>query len=94
MAVNNAINDSDVNWRDYIVCDAEILGGKPTLKGTRLSVEFVLELLVGGWDREAIHRNYPNLTEKHIRAVLAYAAETFREDRFHLLPPIQARHPV
>ena len=80
---------SEIDWRQYIVCDPAVLGGKPTLKGTRLGVEFVLELLAGGWDREAIRENYPNLTEERIRAVLAYAAETFREDRFHLLPPAE-----
>ncbi len=76
-----------VNWRDHIVCDPAVLGGKPVLKGTRLAVEFVLELLAGGWDRTAIRENYPNLTEERISAVLGYAAETFREERFHLLPP-------
>ncbi len=76
-----------INWRDYIVSDPTVLGGKPILKGTRLSVEFVLELLAAGWDRAAIKENYPNLTEDRILAVLAYAAETFREERFYLLPP-------
>lgn len=64
------------------------LGGKPTLKGTRLSVEFVLELLAGGWPPDSLRENYPNLTEERVRAVLAYAAEAFREDCFHLLPPM------
>lgn len=76
-----------INWRDYIVSDPEILGGKPALKGTRLSVEFVLDLLAAGWDQTALCDNYPNLTEDRIRAVLAYAAEIFREERFYLLPP-------
>lgn len=76
-----------INWRDYVVSDPAVLGGKPILKGTRLSVEFVLELLAVGWDRAAIKENYPNLTEERILAVLAYAAETFREERFYLLPP-------
>ncbi|MBI5380081.1 MAG: DUF433 domain-containing protein [Nitrospirae bacterium] len=76
-----------MNWRDYIVSDPDVLGGKPILKGTRLSVEFVLDLLAAGWDRAAIKENYPNLTEDRILAVLAYAAETFREERFYLLPP-------
>lgn len=76
-----------IHWRDYIVSDPAILGGKPILKGTRLSVEFVLELLAAGWDQTALRKNYPNLTEERIRAVLAYAAETFREERFYLLPP-------
>lgn len=76
-----------VDWKQHIVCDPAVLGGKPILKDTRLSVEFVLELLAGGWDRASIEQNYPNLTEDRLRAVLAYAAETFRDDRFHILPP-------
>ena len=76
------------DWREFIVCDPKVLGGKPILKSTRLSIEFVLELLAANWDLEAIRANYPNLTEERIRAVLAYAAETFRDDRFHLLPPV------
>ena len=75
-----------MDWRGYIVTDPSILGGKPVLRGTRLSVEFVLELLAGGWNRESLHADYPNLTEDRIRAVLAYAAETFREERFYILP--------
>lgn len=75
-----------VDWREYIVCDAGILGGKPTLKGTRLSVEFVLGLLAAGWNRNELAEDYPNLTDERIRAVLSYAAETFREDGFHLIP--------
>lgn len=81
-------NGGPIDWRAYIVCDPAILCGKPALKGTRLSVEFVLELLSAGWDDEALAANYPNLTHDRIRAVLAYAAETFRDDRFHLLPPV------
>ena len=45
-----------------------------------------VELLAGAWDRGSIRRNYPNLTEERICAVLAYAAQTFRDDGFHLLP--------
>lgn len=78
---------TSINWREYIVCDPEVLTGKPVLKGTRLSIEFVLDLLAAGWDPQALKANYPNLTEERVRAVLAYAAETFREERFYLLPP-------
>jgi len=80
---------SAVEWQSHVVCDPRILCWKPTLRGTRMSVEFVLELLAGGWDRDALAANYSNLTDERIRAVLAYAAETFREDRFHLLPPVE-----
>ncbi|MDO8628875.1 MAG: DUF433 domain-containing protein [Phycisphaerales bacterium] len=84
------LTEKVVDWREYIVCNPDVLCGKPTLKGTRLSVEFVLGLLAGDWDRKAIRENYPNLTEERIRAVLSYAAYTFSEDRFHLLPPVAA----
>ncbi|MCI0684125.1 MAG: DUF433 domain-containing protein [Gemmataceae bacterium] len=69
-----------LNWRDYIVCDAQVLGGKPVLKGTRLSVEFVLQLLAAGWGTEDLRQNYPNLTEDRVRAVLAFAADTFHKE--------------
>lgn len=78
------------DWRDHISSDPAILGGKPALKGTRLSVEFVLELLAAGWGTESLRANYPNLTDERIRAVLAYAAETFREERFYIMPPAKA----
>jgi uncharacterized protein (DUF433 family) len=78
--------EKTVDWQDHIVCDPGILCGKPTLKGTRLSVEFVLELLAGGWGKEDLRLSYPNLTDERIRAVLAYAAYTFSEDGFHILP--------
>ena len=79
-----------MDWREHIVMDPAILGGKPVLKGTRLSVEFVLELLAAGWQGNSLLENYPNLSEERIRAVLAYAAETFREERFYILPPTKA----
>jgi len=56
-------------------------GNRPS-GGTRLSVEFVLDLLAAGWNQESLQENYPNLTGERIRAVPAYAAETFREERF------------
>jgi uncharacterized protein (DUF433 family) len=79
---------TDLDWRDYIVSDERILAGKPIVKGTRLSVELVLELLAAGWDRDALRDSYPQLTEERIRAVLAYAAASFRDERFYLLPPV------
>jgi uncharacterized protein (DUF433 family) len=78
-----------IDWREYIVCDPGILCGKPTLKGTRLSVEFVLELLSGGWDAKVIREDYPNLTDERIRAVLAFVAETFQDFQFRDLPPVK-----
>lgn len=83
---------SAIDWRDYIVSDERVLAGKPIIKGTRLSVEFVLELLAAGWDRDSLHEHYPYLTEEGIRAVLAYAAYSFSEERFYSLPPLADSH--
>lgn len=76
-----------MDWRDYIITDPEILCGKPTLIGTRLSVEFVLDLLAAGWDMPALRTHYPNLTEERIRAVHAYVADILKNERFYLLSP-------
>jgi uncharacterized protein (DUF433 family) len=76
-----------MDWRDHIITDPDILCGKPTLKGTRLSVEFVLDLLAAGWDMSALRAHYPNLTAERIRAVHAYVADILKNERFYLLPP-------
>ena len=49
-----------------IVIDEEICGGKPVIKGTRISVEFILELLSNGWSYDEILKNYPQLKKKDI----------------------------
>lgn len=72
-------------WQDYIHTDLEILNGKPLLKGTRLSVEFLLDLLAVGWTEQQILSNYSNLTEEALRAVFAYAAESMREETIYIL---------
>ena len=63
-----------MNWRDRIVIDPEILVWKPVVKGTRLAVEFVIDLLAQGWTEAEILHNYPGLAREDIQACLAYAA--------------------
>jgi len=58
-----------MNWRDHIVSDPEVLLGKPTIKGTRLSIEFLLERLAGGWTEEMLLENAPRLTRPDLQAV-------------------------
>ena len=65
-------------WEDRIVIDPEVLVGKPIVKGTRLAVEFIIELLSQGWTEAEILRNYPGLTHEDIQACLAYASQTLR----------------
>jgi len=69
-----------MKWQDYITSDPQILAGKPIIKGTRLSVEFILNLLAEGWSVEQILENYPNLTPESLKAIFAFVAECIRED--------------
>jgi uncharacterized protein (DUF433 family) len=70
-----------MDWREHIHSDPEILSGKPVVKGTRLSVDFLLELFANGWSEEQVFEGYPNLTRDSLRAVFAFAAETTRDER-------------
>lgn len=65
---------------DRIVTNPEILGGKPIIKGTRLSVEFILELLASGMTKEDILADYPHITEEDLYAVLEYAAHALKSE--------------
>jgi uncharacterized protein (DUF433 family) len=64
-----------MTWQDRIVMDPAILTGKPVIKGTRIAVEFILELMAEGWDHEQILRNYPPLTDDDLQAALHDAAQ-------------------
>ena len=61
-----------MNWQDLIISDKNILLGKPTIKGTRLSVEFIIDRLANGWTEQQLLDNYPRLTNEGLRAVFAY----------------------
>ena len=63
-----------------IIANSEILGGKPVIEGTRISVEQVLGLLAKGMTNEEIIECYPILSEESIRAVLGYAARALQND--------------
>ena len=63
-----------------IVANPGILGGKPIVEGTRLSVEHILGLLANGMSYEEIIADYPDLTEESIQAVIAYAAKALRNE--------------
>lgn len=71
-----------------IVFNPKILGGKPILKGTRMAVEFVLELLASGLTLEDVVQEYPQLTKADVRAVLAYAAAVVKREE--VISPIKA----
>ena len=72
-----------MSWQDHISIDPKILVGKPVVKGTRIAVELVIDLMAQGWSQEQILDNYPNLTAEDVRACLAYASEILHSERVY-----------
>jgi uncharacterized protein (DUF433 family) len=75
-----------MDWQDRIEMNPKVLVGKPVIKGTRLAVEFILELLSERWTHKQILTSYPQLTEEDIWAVLSYAAETIKQEKVYPVP--------
>jgi uncharacterized protein (DUF433 family) len=73
-----------MNWKMHIHSDPKVLLGKPIVKGTRLSVEFLLGLFSEGWTEQQVLDNYPSLNTQSIQAVFAFAAECLKEDIFYM----------
>lgn len=73
-----------MDWKLYIHSDPNILLGKPVVKGTRLSVEFILGLFAEGWTEKQILENYPTLNAIALQAIFAFAAECLKEDVFYI----------
>ena len=75
-----------MEWQDRITINSEVLTGKPIIKGTRIAVEFILELLSNGWEEDKILENYPQLTREDIQASLKYATQILKEEKVYLVP--------
>ena len=73
-------------FEDYIESNPSVMMGKPVIKGTRITVEHILEKLAAGETIEQILEAHPQLTEEAIRAALAFAAEALRADVVYPLP--------
>lgn len=67
---------------DRIEIDPKKMGGKPVIKGTRIPVYFILELLANGWSFEDILENYPQLTKEDILAAIRYASMILKEEQY------------
>jgi uncharacterized protein (DUF433 family) len=70
-----------MTWRQRIVIDPDILVGKPVIRGTRLAVDFILELLAEDWSESDILKNYPGLVHEDIQACLWYARERIGSEK-------------
>ena len=63
-----------------------MLAGKPIVQGTRVSVEFLLDLLAQGWSRQRVLDNYPQLTREDVLAALAYARDCLKLEKLYPIP--------
>ena len=66
-----------------IVLDTAVLAGKPVIRGTRLSVDFVIGLMADGWTEADILRNYPGISHDDLAACLAYARDVLRSEKVY-----------
>ena len=73
-----------MNQKDRIAIDPGVLVGKPVVKGTRLAVEFVIDLLAQGWTEKDILCNYPNLDQEDIQACLRYASTVLKSEKVYV----------
>ena len=70
-----------MQWQDRIGFDPGVRGGKPVIKGTRLAVEKVVELMAADWSEQQIIENHPGISRDDIAACLFYASEVLKSER-------------
>lgn len=71
-----------MEWKDRIVATPGTLFGKPRIKGTRIGVEFILELMGSGWTEAQVLENYPHLTPEDLQAVFAFVHDCLKDETF------------
>lgn len=72
-----------MSWQDRIILDPEVLAGKPVIKGTRIAVEFVIDLLAQEWTESDVLENYPGLTHEDLKACLGYASAVMHAEKVY-----------
>lgn len=75
-----------MDWHDRIAVDADVLVGKPVIKGTRIAVELVIDLLARGYTPQQIVGQYDHVAIDDVQACLAYAAEVLQSEKVYALP--------
>jgi len=71
-----------MNWKDRIEVNPAVLVGKPIIKGTRISVELILDRMADGWSLEDVLTSYPHISREDVLAALSFASELFKEETF------------
>lgn len=77
-----ATEGPQMDWRDRITSDPDILLGKPVIKGTRISVELIVGWLANDWTFDMIIEAYPYITREDILAALAFVAEMPHDEQY------------
>jgi uncharacterized protein (DUF433 family) len=72
-----------MNWQEYISLNPQVMTGKPVIKGTRITVELILERLGTGWTTEQLLKSYPHISEDSVRACLLYAVNSVKNEIIH-----------
>jgi len=68
-----------MDWKVHIESNKDILVGKPVIKGTKLSVEHIINLFASGWTVQQVLENHPRLTKDKLQAVFAYIQECMKD---------------
>ncbi len=71
-----------MNWKDRIEVNPAVLVGKPIIKGTRISVELIMDRMADGWSMEDVLASYPRISREDVLAALSFASELFKEETF------------
>jgi uncharacterized protein (DUF433 family) len=79
-----------MDWRDRIVTTPDTLFGKPRIKGTRIGVEFILDLLASGWSEAQILQSYPHLAPEDLQAVFAFVRDCLKDETYIMHAVIQS----
>ncbi len=69
-----------MKWQDYIVADPKVMLGKPVIKGTRITVELVIERLGQGQTIDELLVSYPHISREAVMACLQYAAQSLKNE--------------
>ena len=71
-----------MDWKGHIEVNPAVLVGKPIIKGTRISVERILDRVADGWTMEDVLAAYPPISREDVLVALSFASELFKEETF------------
>jgi len=78
--------DRSMEWKNRIISDPQVMFGKPVIKGTRLTVQFIMEQLANGWSEADLINSYPGLTHEDILASFSFVADALNEIKLFPIP--------